>query len=738
MTPSRAPLALLTALGLLAAAATSLVPPRGDGAEGAVIAVSRLGRGVRLLGPGWAFSAFALERRVRVAAEGGLAIVEAPLRGKSPAGADVPLVARLFLAGGGTLPLSAGPIRRDGWRGAWESWLAGTWRPLGTQVSSALSARTTWRETFPAGAPGKLAEPPGPPAPLQDAFRGPTLSRIELKIDGDDAALLPAIRAEMARRYPRKGRLVVLGLDALDWRLVDDLAARGLVPNLSALARRGVQAVVDVPPPLISPVVWTTIATGVPPTSHGILDFLEASPGGGPPRPVTGNSRRAAALWELMSAAGRSTSVVCWWATWPARPPEAGTVYADLLVDQLHGLRGGLPDLAAPAAAAAAARDLLVSPSSLAAKDLAPLAAVTDAEIAAGPKDKPEWDDPVGGLLRLTAATATIRRLTDREISRGTDALLVYLEGTDTVGHLFAAHRPPARPWVSPEAARRFSAVPDRYHADVDRWIGEIASRLGASDTLVVISDHGFTWGTDRPDYPVGSHDPSTVWHRPEGFFVAAGPGVVASPARRRIGILDVAPSLLALAGLPADRGMPGKVPSWLCAPESVPPALTYGAKPPAGGGAELPESAAREQVAKLRALGYLSGPSTAARAPGLQPAPAVPQARGRVEARQLTNRGLSLIGGPDPDAPAAAFRKAIEADPTFEPPWHDLLLETLKRGRWDEGEKLLWEATDHGVPGMETTAVQFAVEAEKAGRMEMAGRVLAEARRRWPSSVRR
>lgn len=316
----------------------------------------------------------------------------------------------------------------------------------------------------------------------------------------------------------------------------------------------------DVPPPLISPVVWTTIATGVPPTRHGILDFLEASPGGGPPRPVTGNSRRAAALWELMSAAGRSTAVVCWWATWPARPPEGGTVYADLLVDQLHGLRGGLPDLAAPAAAAAAARDLLVSPSSLSAKDLAPLAAVTDAEIAAGPKDRPEWDDPVGGLLRLTAATATIKRLTDRELSRGTDALLVYLEGTDTVGHLFAAHRPPARPWVSPEAARRFSAVPDRYHADVDRWIGEIASRLGASDTLVVVSDHGFTWGTDRPGYPVGSHDPSTVWHRPEGFFVAAGPGVVASPARRRIGILDVTPSLLALAGLPADRGMPGKV----------------------------------------------------------------------------------------------------------------------------------------------------------------------------------
>lgn len=100
MASSRAPLALLAALGLLTAAATSLVPPRRDGAAGAVIAVSRLGQGVRLLGPGWAFSPLALERRVRVAAEWGLAVVEAPLHGKSPAGADVPLVARLFLAGG--------------------------------------------------------------------------------------------------------------------------------------------------------------------------------------------------------------------------------------------------------------------------------------------------------------------------------------------------------------------------------------------------------------------------------------------------------------------------------------------------------------------------------------------------------------------------------------------------------------------------------------------------------------
>ena len=492
----------------------------------------------------------------------------------------------------------------------------------------------------------------------------------------------------------------------------------------------------DVPPPLISPVVWTTIATGVPPTRHGILDFLEASPGGGPPSPVTGNSRRAAALWELMSAAGRSTAVVCWWATWPARPPEGGTVYADLLVDQLHGLRSGLPDLAAPAEAAAAARDLLVSPSSLSAKDLAPLAEVTDAEIAAGPGDKPEWDDPIGGLLRLTAATATIRKLADRELSRSTDALLVYLEGTDTVGHLFAAHRPPARPWVSPEAARRFSGVPDRYHAGVDRWIGEIASRLGPSDTLVVVSDHGFTWGADRPDYPVGSHDPSTVWHRPEGFFVAAGPGLVASPDRRRIGILDVAPSLLALAGLPADREMPGRVPSWLRASEAVPAPLAYGAKPPAGSGAKLPEGAAREQVEKLRALGYLSGPSVPAAAPGLQPASAIPPARGREEARRLTNAGLSLIGGPDPDAPAAAFRRAIEADPTFESPWHNLLIETLKQGRWDDGEKLLWEATDRRFPGWETKAVQFAFEAEKTGRKEMADRVLTKARLRWPSNA--
>ncbi len=61
---------------------------------------------------------------------------------------------------------------------------------------------------------------------------------------------------------------------------------------------------------MLSPVIWTTVATGVEPSRHGILDFLVRDPVTGDKQPVTSVQRKAATVWEMLGRAGAITGVV--------------------------------------------------------------------------------------------------------------------------------------------------------------------------------------------------------------------------------------------------------------------------------------------------------------------------------------------------------------------------------------------------------------------------------------------
>lgn len=81
---------------------------------------------------------------------------------------------------------------------------------------------------------------------------------------------------------PYKGaaatRIVVLGLDGLDPGMTLRLMREGRLPNLQKLAEKGVFRPLDTANPSISPVAWSTFATGVDASRHGIYDFLTRDP----------------------------------------------------------------------------------------------------------------------------------------------------------------------------------------------------------------------------------------------------------------------------------------------------------------------------------------------------------------------------------------------------------------------------------------------------------------------------
>jgi predicted AlkP superfamily phosphohydrolase/phosphomutase len=77
---------------------------------------------------------------------------------------------------------------------------------------------------------------------------------------------------------PRIRRAVVVGLDGLDPTLVRRYMDEDKLPNMRRLARAGTFRELGTTNPAMSPVAWSTFATGVNPGKHGIYDFLTRDP----------------------------------------------------------------------------------------------------------------------------------------------------------------------------------------------------------------------------------------------------------------------------------------------------------------------------------------------------------------------------------------------------------------------------------------------------------------------------
>lgn len=76
----------------------------------------------------------------------------------------------------------------------------------------------------------------------------------------------------------RVRRLIIVGFDGQDPRLTDAALKAGRLPHFAALAKRGCYHRLRTTCPPVSPVAWSSFATGTNPGRHGIFDFLTRDP----------------------------------------------------------------------------------------------------------------------------------------------------------------------------------------------------------------------------------------------------------------------------------------------------------------------------------------------------------------------------------------------------------------------------------------------------------------------------
>ena len=364
------------------------------------------------------------------------------------------------------------------------------------------------------------------------------------------------------------GRILLVGLDGADWNVVDPLRQAGRMPRLDRLVREGVRARLRTISPVLSPVLWTSIATGVVPQRHGILDFVTSAGRDGAPVPVSSSQRRVKAFWNILSERGLSVGVAGWWATAPAEEVN-GFIVSDRVAYQLLGVRpveersrkGKVyPEEDDDAVIAAT-----VAPESVGPADLAPF---VKGDVSGLPeKDARLVDDLKTAIASGRTYTAAALALAARHRP---DLTAVYIEGTDTVAHLFMPYAPPPLPGVDAVSQRRFARAVDASYEEADRLLGRLIDGLDPA-TVIVLSDHGFRTGDNRPRTESRpGYGIAADWHRQYGIVVFSGPAFRRGAALEEVSLLDIAPTLLRLAGLPVGEDMDGRPvaeafePAWL------------------------------------------------------------------------------------------------------------------------------------------------------------------------------
>lgn len=384
------------------------------------------------------------------------------------------------------------------------------------------------------------------------------------------AAEAPLCAAKTAPPAARPPRVIVVGWDGADWSLLDPLLASGRLPHLKALLERGAQSRLETYRPRASPLLWTTMVTGLTPPEHGVVDFQEFDVATGSSLPVSGRSRTGPAIWNVASAKGLTSGVVGWWATWPAEAVK-GFFVSDRASPVLFDAAtlSQSPGLTWPPELADGVRLLGRREGSPGYEDVAKFLHVSraafDTSVAAGR----ELEDPVTGFRKILGSTRVYARTAlDLYDRNRPDLLMLYLEGTDEIGHVLGKYNPPLLPRVDRDEFEKYKDAVALFYAECDRILGELAARAERDGaTLMLVSDHGFKWGEDRPT-EISSLKAETayLWHEPWGVFVLAGPGAARAKERRTVNVFDVAPILCRLLGLPPDVRMKGRVPAGLLA----------------------------------------------------------------------------------------------------------------------------------------------------------------------------
>ena len=406
-------------------------------------------------------------------------------------------------------------------------------------------------------------------------------------------------------------RVLLIGWDAADWKMIHPLMDRGLMPNVQRLVEGGVMANLATLSPVFSPMLWTSIATGKRPFKHGVLGFTEPTPDGKNVQPVTNLSRTTKAVWNILNQNGKRCHVVGWWPSHPAEPINGVMVSnhyqrAPKSTDRNWPMAPGTvhpPEMAEELA------ELRFHPMELEPEHVLPF-------VPEGERIDQTKDRRLDMLMRVIADCTSIQSCATHLLANEPwDFAAVYFDAIDHFGHGFMKYHPPKQEFVSQEDFEIFQNVVSAGYVYHDMMLGRLLELAGEDTNVILMSDHGFHPDHLRPSsIPLEPAGPAAE-HRELGILAMYGPNIKRDELIHSATLLDVTPTILTMFGLPPGEDMDGKplreafiqppptetIPSW----DDVP-----------GEDGQHPEdkrmdaNQSQEMVDQMVALGYIERPS--------------------------------------------------------------------------------------------------------------------------------
>jgi predicted AlkP superfamily phosphohydrolase/phosphomutase len=280
-----------------------------------------------------------------------------------------------------------------------------------------------------------------------------------------------------------RGKVIVLGLDSATWKQIDPLIDAGLLPNIAGLASRGCRGSLETLYPTISPLIWTSMITGVPAELHGRDFTITRIPGSYRFSQETGRLLAYPALWQVADHFGLRSVTVNWYSAESPWQPLRSRVLADR-IEENRPVPVRFPEFPLPGFSFEVPGD----------EELFTLLGL-------------ERQGPVENLrpwLRHELDVLRWRYAEDNYFNRTAlhllfddqqgqpDLSLVFLKGLDGVQHKFWQFMDAENfPGVDAGERRLFGGVIEAYYRYYDRVVGQYVARAEPGTTFILVSDHG-------------------------------------------------------------------------------------------------------------------------------------------------------------------------------------------------------------------------------------------------------